>query len=45
MQEVTWAGLHMGVEISGLVASDYVRLAFAALVFCRMWKKPQRILH
>lgn len=32
MQKVTWVGLHMGVEISGLVANDYVRLVFVALV-------------
>lgn len=32
MQKVTWVGLHMGVEISGLVANDYIRLVFVALV-------------
>jgi len=45
MQEVTWAWLHMEVEISGLVANEHVRLVFVALVLFRMWKKPQRILH
>lgn len=45
MQEVIWVGLHVGVEISVLVANDYVKLVFVALVLCRMWKKPQRILH
>lgn len=40
-----WAGLHRGAEVSGLVASDSVRLTFVTLLLCTMWNEPKRILH